>query len=60
MDVDLNFLLHRRQLSLMIAGRALALPERRMQDQFSREYAEQIRFARDALGARCPRPGSVA
>jgi hypothetical protein len=59
MDVDLNFLLHRRQLSLMIAGRALALPERRMQDQFAREYAEQIRFTRDALGARCPRPESV-
>jgi hypothetical protein len=59
MIVDLNFLLHRHQLSLMIADRALTPRARRVHDQFAREYAEQIRFTRDALGARCSLPGSV-
>ena len=57
--MDLNFLLHRHQLSLMIADQALTPRERRVHDQFAREYAEQIRVTRDALGARASLPGSV-
>jgi hypothetical protein len=57
--VDLNFLRHRHQLSLMIANRALTRREKRVHDQFAREYAEQIRFTRAALGARGSLPGSV-
>lgn len=57
--MDLNFLLHRHQLSLMIANEALSPREKRAHDQFAREYAEQIRFTRDALGAKGSRPGSV-
>jgi hypothetical protein len=49
--VDLNFLLHRHQLSLMIADRAPNSRERRAHDQFAREFAEQIRATRNALGA---------
>ena len=57
--MDLNFLLHRHQLSLMVADRALTPREKRVHDQFAREYAEQIRFTRQALGAQCSFPGSV-
>ena len=57
--VDLNFLLDRHQRSSMVADRAPTSRERRVHDQFAREYAEQIRFTRDALGAKRPRPGSV-
>ena len=57
--MDLNVLLHRHQRSAMIADQALTSRERRVHDQFAREYAEQIRFTRDALGARRSRPGSV-
>ena len=57
--MDLNFLLHRHQLSLMIADEALTSRDRRAKDQFAREYAEQIRFTRDALGAKSSRPGAV-
>ena len=57
--MDLNFLLHRHQLSLMIADRALTRRERRAHDQFAREYADQIRFTRAALGATSSPPGSV-
>ena len=57
--MDLNFLLHRHQLSLMSAERALTRREKRVHDQFAREYADQIRFARDALGAPGSLPGSV-
>ena len=57
--MNLNFLLHRHQLSLMIADRASTRRERRVHDQFAREYANQIRITRDALGARASLPGSV-
>jgi hypothetical protein len=57
--VDLNLLLHQHQLSSMIADRALTSRARRVHDQLAREYAEQIRFTRDALGARRALPGSV-
>ena len=49
--MDLNFLLHRHQLSLMSADRAPNSHERRVHDQFAREFAEQIRATRNALGA---------
>jgi len=57
--VDLNFLLHRHQRSLMIADLAPTSRERRVHDQLAREYAAQIRFTRDALGATRSPPGSV-
>jgi hypothetical protein len=57
--VDLNSLLRRHQLSLMTADAALAPDEKRAHEQFARDYAEQIRNTRDALGARRARPGSV-
>jgi len=57
--VDLNFLLDRHQLSLMIADYSLSPREKRVHDQFAREYTEQIRFTRDALGARPSLSGSV-
>ena len=57
--MDLNFLLHQHQLSLMIADRALTSRERRVHDQFAREFADQIRFTRSALGAASSLPGSV-
>ena len=57
--MDLNILLHRHQLSLMIADRAPTSRERRVHDQFAREYAEQIRVTRIALGAGRSLAGSV-
>ena len=57
--MDLNFLLGRHQRSSMIADRALTPRERRVHGQFAREYAEQIRRTRDALGARRSPPGLV-
>jgi hypothetical protein len=57
--VDLNLLLHRHQLSLMLADRALSPRERRAQHQFAREFAEQIQAVRRALGAGRPATGSV-
>jgi hypothetical protein len=57
--MDLNFLLHRHQLSLMLADRAPSSRERRVQGQFAREFAEQIRATRNALGAGRALPGSV-
>jgi hypothetical protein len=57
--VDLNFLLERHQRSSMMADRTLSPRERRVHDQFAREYAEQIRFTRDALGANPSPPGAV-
>lgn len=57
--MDLNFLLDRHQRSLMIADRALTYRERRAHGQFAREYAEQIRFTREMLGARPSLQGSV-
>jgi hypothetical protein len=57
--MDLNSLLHRHQLSLMVADRSLTPREKRAHDQFARGYAEQIRLTRDALGAGPALPGSV-
>ena len=57
--MDLNKLLHRHQLSLMVADRSLSWREKRAHDQFARDYADQIRAVRDALGAGRARPGSV-
>jgi len=57
--VDLNSLLHRHQLSLMLAERAPSSRERRVQHQFAREFAEQIQATRNALGAGRPATGSV-
>jgi hypothetical protein len=33
--------------------------DKRAHEQFARDYADQIRFVRDALGARPTLPGSV-
>jgi hypothetical protein len=57
--MDLNSLLHRHQLSLMVADASRTPRERRARDQFDREYEEQIRRTRDALGAGPAQPGSV-
>ena len=57
--MDLNTLLHGHQRSLMIADRSLTPREKRAQDQFAREYADQIGMVRHALGARPAMPGSV-
>ena len=57
--MDLNSLLRRHQLSLMIADRGLTLEERQAHDQFARDYAEQILSSRDASGARRALPGFV-
>lgn len=57
--MDLNKLLHRHQLSLMVADGSLNPREKRAHDQFARDYADQIRAMRDALGAGRARPGSV-
>jgi hypothetical protein len=57
--MDLNSLLRRHQLSLMIADRSLTSLEKRAHEQFAREYSEQIFRAREALGADPSRPRSV-
>lgn len=57
--MDLNKLLHRHQLSLMVADRSLSRREKRAHDQFARDYADQIRAVRDALGAGRAHPGLV-
>ena len=49
--MDLNSLLHLHQLSLMAADPTLTPPEQRAHDQFARDFAEQIRGTRKALGA---------
>jgi hypothetical protein len=59
MIMDLNSLLGRHQLSLMIADRSLTPREKRAHEQFARDYAERIHLIRDALGAEPPRSGSV-
>jgi|GraSoiStandDraft_46_1057282.scaffolds.fasta_scaffold636996_2 hypothetical protein len=57
--MDLNKLLHRHQLSLMVADRSLGPLEKRAHEQFAREYSEQIARTREALGAGRALPGSV-
>ena len=50
--MDLNGLLHLHQLSLMAADTTRNPREQRAHDQFARDYAQQIRGTRKALGAR--------
>ena len=57
--MDLNSLLCRHQLSLMVAERSETTRDRRAHEQFAREYAEQIHFVRAALGAAPASQGSV-
>ena len=57
--MDLNSLLRRHQISLMVAQRSMTSRDRRAHEQFARDYAEQIHIVRDALGARPSVPGSV-
>jgi hypothetical protein len=57
--MDLNSLLRRHQLSLMIAERSLTPRGKRAHEQFASDYADQIHVVRDALGARPAAPGSV-
>jgi hypothetical protein len=57
--VDLNSLLCRHQLSLIVAEGGPTLEHKQAHDQFARDYAEQIRNARDSLGARRALPGFV-
>ena len=57
--MDLNTLLHRHQLSLMVADRSMTPREKRAHEQFAREISEQIGRTRDALGATRALPGSV-
>jgi hypothetical protein len=57
--MDLNSLLRRHQLSLMSADRSMTPRDKRAHDQFARDYADQIRLVRDALGAVPSLPGSV-
>jgi hypothetical protein len=57
--MDLNSMLRRHPRSLMFADRPLSPRHKRAHAQFARDYAEQIRSTRAALGARRTPPGSV-
>ena len=57
--MDLTSLLRSHQLSLISADRSMSAREQRAHQQFARDYAEQIRIVRDALGAAPALPGSV-
>lgn len=57
--MDLNSLLHRHQLSLMIADRSLTPRKQCAHEQFARDYAERIGLTRKALGAEAALPGWV-
>jgi hypothetical protein len=57
--MDLNSLLRRHQLSLMVAERSMTARDKRAHEQFARDYAEQIHFVRAALGASPASPGAV-
>lgn len=57
--MDLNLLLERHQLSLMIAAADLPSGEKLAHEQFARDYADQIWRTRDVMGARAALPGSV-
>ena len=57
--MDLNKLLRRHQLSLMVADRSMSPREQRAHAQFAREYSDQIARTREALGAGRALPGSV-
>ena len=49
--MDLNRLLHRHQVSLMLADSATTPDEKRAHDQFADDYAARIRSARIEMGA---------
>jgi hypothetical protein len=49
--MDLNHLLALHQVSLMMRDQAANPEERRAHEQFARDYAADIRTARDKLGA---------
>jgi hypothetical protein len=57
--MDLNSLLGRHQISLMIAERSMTPRDKLAHEQFARDYAHQIESVRDALGAKPALPGSV-
>ncbi len=57
--MDLNTLLRRHQLSLMVADDSLSPSEKRAHEQFAREYSDEIARRREALGAARAQPGSV-
>jgi hypothetical protein len=57
--MDLNTLLRRHQLSLMVADCSLSPGEKRAHEQFAREYSQQIARIREGLGAGRALPGSV-
>lgn len=57
--MGLDSLLRRHQLSLMSADGSMRPRDKRAHEQFARDYAEQIHFVRNALGARPALPGSV-
>jgi hypothetical protein len=59
MTMDLNSLLRRHQLSLMVADNSSTLREKRAHEQFARDFADEIRRRREALGAGPARRGSV-
>lgn len=57
--MNLNALLRRHQISLMVAQHSMSARDRRAHEQFARDYAEHIRNVRAALGARPARRGSI-
>ena len=57
--MDLNFLLRGHQLSLMVAERSMTPRDKRVHEQFARDYAQQIQFVRAVLGASPASPGAV-
>jgi len=57
--VDLNLLLQRHRLSLMIAAADLTSGEKLAHEQFALDYADQIRRTRGVMRARAALPGLV-
>jgi hypothetical protein len=49
--MDLNLLLHRHQVALMLQERSADAEERRAYSQFARDYAVQIAMRRTKSGA---------
>jgi hypothetical protein len=49
--MDLNLLLHRHQVALMLQEKAADAEERRAYSQFARDYAVQIAMRRTTSGA---------
>ena len=57
--MDLNALLRRNQLSLMVGDRSMSPREKLAHAQFAREISEQVGRTREARGAGRALPGSV-